>query len=180
MIPTWVRIASTRARPAWGPRSGREAPLLLFVLAVGVLAAVQPWRAAWLAAPVLTPLGTLATVFLGIVIEALPFRLEHGPNYDALGFRFGSLGYAPDVSAIPPEAMAAMSGLDTLILDCLREAPHPSHFNLEQSLEAIAQLRPRRTILTNLHVDLDYAKLAKRLPDDIEPAFDGMQLTVEA
>ena len=113
-------------------------------------------------------------------IEALPFRLEHGPNYDALGFRFGSLGYAPDVSAIPPEAMAAMSGLDTLILDCLREAPHPSHFNLEQSLEAIAQLRPRRTILTNLHVDLDYAKLAKRLPDDIEPAFDGMQLTVEA
>ena len=113
-------------------------------------------------------------------IETWPFRLEHGPNYDALGFRFGSLGYAPDVSAIPPEAMTAMSGLDTLILDCLRESPHPSHFNLEQSLEAIAQLKPRRAILTNLHVDLDYTSLSKRLPRNIEPAFDGMKLTVDA
>lgn len=116
----------------------------------------------------------------GGLIETLPFRLEHGPNYDALGFRFGGFGYAPDVSAIPPETMAAMSGLDVLVLDCLRESPHPSHFNLEQSLEAIAQLKPRRAILTNLHVDLDYLSLSKRLPDNIEPAFDGMKLTVEA
>jgi phosphoribosyl 1,2-cyclic phosphate phosphodiesterase len=111
-------------------------------------------------------------------VEALPFRLEHGPNYDALGFRFGGLGYAPDVSAIPDEAMATMSGLDVLILDCLREAPHPSHFNLEQALEAIAALRPRRAILTNLHVDLDYASLSKRLPEGIEPAFDGMRVEI--
>lgn len=111
-------------------------------------------------------------------IEALPFRLEHGPNYDALGFRFGGLGYAPDVSAIPDEAMATMSGLEVLILDCLREAPHPSHFNLEQALEAIETLRPRRAILTNLHVDLDYASLAKRLPKGIEPAFDGMRVEI--
>jgi len=114
----------------------------------------------------------------GGAIETLPFRLEHGPNYDALGFRFGGLGYAPDVSAIPPESVAAMSGLDVLIVDCLREAPHPSHFNLEQSLEAIAQLKPRRAILTNLHVDLDYASLSKRLPENIEPAFDGMRIDV--
>lgn len=114
----------------------------------------------------------------GGAIEALPFRLEHGPNYDALGFRFGGLGYAPDVSAIPPEAMAALGGLDVLILDCLREAPHPSHFNLEQALDAVAQLKPRRTVLTNLHVDLDYASLSNRLPSDIEPAFDGMTIVV--
>jgi phosphoribosyl 1,2-cyclic phosphate phosphodiesterase len=111
-------------------------------------------------------------------VEALPFRLEHGPNYDALGFRFGGLGYAPDVSEIPPESLPALSGLDVLILDCLREAPHPSHFNLEQALEAIETLRPRRTILTNLHVDLDYASLAKRLPQGIEPAFDGMRVEI--
>lgn len=110
-------------------------------------------------------------------IGALPFRLEHGPGYDALGFRLGSIGYAPDVSAIPPAAMATMSGLDLLILDCLREAPHPSHFNLEQALGAVAALKPRRTVLTNLHVDLDYASLRKRLPNHIEPAFDGMVLT---
>lgn len=111
-------------------------------------------------------------------VEALPFRLEHGPNYDALGFRFGGLGYAPDVSAIPDEAMATMRGLEVLILDCLREAPHPSHFNLEQALEAIEVLRPRRAILTNLHVDLDYTSLAKRLPKGIEPAFDGMKIEI--
>ncbi|WP_332681316.1 MBL fold metallo-hydrolase [Bosea sp. (in: a-proteobacteria)] len=113
----------------------------------------------------------------GGTVEALPFRLEHGPGYDALGFRFGDIGYAPDVSAIPPEAMAAMAGLDLLILDCLRESPHPSHFNLEQSLDAIALLKPRRTVLTNLHVDLDYAVLSKRLPVNVEPAYDGMMLT---
>lgn len=112
----------------------------------------------------------------GGAIEALPFRLEHGPGYDALGFRFDDIGYAPDVSAIPPEARAAMTGLDLLILDCLREAPHPSHFNLEQALDAIALLKPRRTVLTNLHVDLDYAALSKRLPRNVEPAYDGMVL----
>ena len=114
----------------------------------------------------------------GGAIEALPFRLEHGPGYDALGFRFGAIGYAPDVSAIPPEAMAAMAGLDLLILDCLRDAPHPSHFNLEQALGAIETLAPRRTVLTNLHVDFDYVRLSKRLPANVEPAYDGMTLTV--
>ncbi|RXT57584.1 phosphoribosyl 1,2-cyclic phosphodiesterase [Bosea sp. Tri-44] len=129
----------------------------------------------------LAPLAAGATLAIdgpGGMIETLPFRLEHGPNYNALGFRFGGLGYAPDVSAIPPESVAAMSGLDVLILDALREAPHPSHFNLEQSLEAIAQLKPRRAILTNLHVDLDYSSLSKRLPDNIEPAFDGMTISI--
>lgn len=113
----------------------------------------------------------------GGAIEALPFRVEHGPGYDALGFRFGGLGYAPDVSLLPPAAMKALAGLDVLILDCLRETPHPSHFHLAQSLDAIAALEPRRAILTNLHADLDYAKLSSRLPHGIEVAFDGM--TVE-
>jgi len=111
-------------------------------------------------------------------IEALPFRVEHGPNYESLGFRFGSLAYLPDVSLIPPAAMEAMAGLDILILDCLRETPHPSHFHLAQSLAAIAELKPRRAILTNLHVDLDYASLTSRLADNITVAFDGMTLTI--
>ena len=113
-------------------------------------------------------------------IVALPIAVEHGPNYEALGFRFGDLAYLPDVSLIPAAAMEAMADLDVLILDCLRETPHPSHFHLAQSLEAIAHLKPRRAILTNLHVDLDYASLCKRLPDNIEPAFDGMKLTFES
>lgn len=109
-------------------------------------------------------------------LEALPFRVEHGPNYEALGFRFGELAYLPDVSLIPPAALEALADLDVLILDCLREKPHVSHFHLAQSLETIAALKPRRAVLTNLHVDLDYASLSSRLPADVEVAFDGMRI----
>ena len=113
-------------------------------------------------------------------ITAQPFRVEHGPNYEALGFRFGGLAYLPDVSLIPPAAMDTMADLDVLILDCLRETPHPSHFHLAQSLDAIAALKPRRAILTNLHVDLDYASLSKRLAGGVEVAFDGMTVVAPA
>lgn len=127
----------------------------------------------------LLPMAAGETVTLdgpGGAIDALPFLLEHGPGYHALGFRFGDVAYAPDVSEIPPAAMAALRDLDLLILDCLREAPHPSHFNLDRSLEAIAALKPRRTVLTNLHVDFDYTSLSRRLPAGVEPAYDGMTL----
>ncbi len=113
-------------------------------------------------------------------ITALPFRVEHGPNYEALGFRFAGLAYLPDVSLIPPAAMEAMADLDVLILDCLRETRHPSHFHLSQSLEAIATLKPRRAILTNLHIDLDYVSLSKRLAGRVEVAFDGMTVVTPA
>lgn len=113
-------------------------------------------------------------------ITALPFRVEHGPNYEALGFRFGDLAYLPDVNLIPAAAMEAMADLDVVILDCLRETPHPSHFHLAQSLEAIARLKPRRAILTNLHVDLDYASLSNRLAGIADVAFDGMRVSIPA
>jgi phosphoribosyl 1,2-cyclic phosphate phosphodiesterase len=113
-------------------------------------------------------------------ITALPFRVEHGPNYQALGFRFGDLAYLPDVSLIPPAAREAMANLDVLILDCLRETPHPSHFHLAQSLDAIATLKPRRAILTNLHFDLDYDTLSRRLAEGVEVAFDGMEVVAPA
>lgn len=113
----------------------------------------------------------------GGAITALPFVVEHGPGYEALGFRFGDLGYLPDVSLLPPEGRAILKGLDILILDCLRETPHISHFHLAQSLETIAELKPRRAVLTNLHSDLDYAALSKRLPPNVEAAYDGMVVT---
>jgi len=112
-------------------------------------------------------------------IVALPITVEHGPSYKALGFRFGRLGYVPDVSLIPPSGKAALTGLDILILDCLRETPHPSHFNLDEALAAIAELKPKRAILTNLHADLDYNRLRNMLPPNIEVAFDGMRVSFE-
>lgn len=117
---------------------------------------------------------TLSIEGEGPVIEALPFAVEHGPGYEALGFRFGDLAYLPDVSFLPSAGREALTGLDLLILDCLRDKPHPTHFHVAQSLATIEELAPRRAILTNLHSDLDYDALKARVPKGIEVAYDGM------
>ena len=71
--------------------------------------------------------------------------------------------------------MDALGGLDVLVVDALRDRPHPSHAHVALALEWIAALKPRRAILTNLHIDLDYAALAARLPPNVEPAYDGLR-----
>jgi phosphoribosyl 1,2-cyclic phosphate phosphodiesterase len=106
-------------------------------------------------------------------VTAVPFRLVHG-NVDALGFRFGDMAYTPDVSSIPDESVNYLRGLDLWIIDALRITPHPSHFTLDEALEWIERMQPRRAILTNLHTDLDYGDLQRRLPDHIQPAYDGL------
>jgi phosphoribosyl 1,2-cyclic phosphate phosphodiesterase len=106
-------------------------------------------------------------------ISALPFIVEHG-NIDALGFRIGNLAYTPDLNNVPAESLEALLGLDCWIVDALRYTPHSSHLSLSETLDWIGRLQPRRAILTNMHVDLDYDTLKSTLPDHIEPAFDGM------
>lgn len=107
----------------------------------------------------------------------LPITVTHG-EIDALGFRAGGLAYIPDVSDIPPAAMEKLGGLDVLIVDALRYRPHPSHAHVERALEWIGTLKPKRAILTNMHVDLDFETLRSELPESVEPAFDGMTVTV--
>lgn len=111
-------------------------------------------------------------------IAALAFRMEHG-NEPAHGFRFGPAAYAPDVSTMPDAAKAQLSGLDLLIIDALRETPHPSHYSLADALALIEEVAPRRAILTNLHTDLDYATLARKLPPGVIPAHDGLKVEVD-
>jgi phosphoribosyl 1,2-cyclic phosphate phosphodiesterase len=113
----------------------------------------------------------------GGTITALPILQEHG-DISSLGFRFGNLGYSCDLSGMPAESAAALTGLDVWIVDALRHRPHPSHFSLADALAWIERLKPRRAILTNLHGDLDYAVLRKELPPNVEPAFDGMTISV--
>jgi len=113
----------------------------------------------------------------GGAITALPILQEHG-DIPSLGFRFGNLAYSCDLSAIPPDSVAALANLDVWILDALRYRPHPSHFSLDDALGWIERLKPRRAILTNLHADLDYEVLRGRLPVHVVPAFDGMTLSV--
>lgn len=110
-------------------------------------------------------------------IEARPFELLHG-NMRSLGFRIGGMAYTPDLNGIPDESLDALAGLDLWIVDALRPSPHPSHFSLDETLAWIERLAPRRAILTNLHVDLDYDALRRQMPDRVEPAYDGLTLEI--
>jgi phosphoribosyl 1,2-cyclic phosphate phosphodiesterase len=107
-----------------------------------------------------------------------PFTVQHG-NIPALGFRVGALAYLPDVSSIPEEAWATLTGLDCFVVDALRYKPHPTHAHLEQALEWIARASPRRAVTTNMHVDLDYATLVRELPPGVSPAYDGLEIAFD-
>jgi phosphoribosyl 1,2-cyclic phosphate phosphodiesterase len=106
-------------------------------------------------------------------IPVTTFDQDHG-GMRSVGYRFGGVGYCSDVVALPPAAMDALQGLDVFIIDALRDAPHPTHAHVSLALDWIAALKPRRAILTNMHIDLDYRELAARLPSGVEPAFDGL------
>jgi phosphoribosyl 1,2-cyclic phosphate phosphodiesterase len=101
----------------------------------------------------------------------------HG-DMGSLGFRFGNLAYSCDVSAIAPESLPLLEGLDVWILDALRYRPHPSHFAVADALHWIDRVKPKRAILTNMHSDLDYEALRAKLPAHVEPAYDGLILTL--
>jgi phosphoribosyl 1,2-cyclic phosphate phosphodiesterase len=111
----------------------------------------------------------------GGAIETTPFDLDHG-EISALGFRFGGLAYTPDVKRIPEASRPFLEHLEIWIIDALRYRPHPSHFSLDDALAEIEAMQPRRAVLTNLHTDLDYETLCKRLPEHVIPAYDGMRV----
>lgn len=124
-----------------------------------------------------------------IVVHDQPFTIagEGGPlTFDplpqihgdivSLGFRVGGIAYCPDVSDFPTETADRLAGLDVLIIDALQYRPHPSHLSLGQALEWIERLRPRRAVLTHMHVPLDYAKVMRETPAQVEPAYDGMAI----
>ena len=106
-------------------------------------------------------------------VRALPCEVNHG-DINAMGFRFADVMYLPDVKHIPDAARTHFENLDVLIIDALRARAHPSHFSLSDALSAIAQIRPARAILTNMHVDMDYRSLKNSLPDGVEPGYDGL------
>lgn len=112
---------------------------------------------------------------LGGELEMLALAQDHG-GISSLGFRMGTFGYCNDVVRLPETTLERLYGLDTLVVDALRYRPHPTHASVAEALAWIERLKPRRAVLTNLHVDLDYAKLRSELPAGVEPAYDGMEL----
>ncbi|GJD45383.1 Phosphoribosyl 1,2-cyclic phosphate phosphodiesterase [Methylobacterium cerastii] len=121
---------------------------------------------------------TVAVQGQGGAIEAEALPVEHG-NEAALGFRLGPAAYIPDLSLLPDASRARLHDLDLLIIDALRETPHPTHYSVSEALALIDDVRPRRAILTNLHTDLDHATLAAKLPPGVVPAYDGLTVTLD-
>jgi phosphoribosyl 1,2-cyclic phosphate phosphodiesterase len=125
------------------------------------------------------PYRPFVIVGVGGAVPVLAFRQGHG-RVHSLGFRFGPLAYSSDVDELDDEAFRVLEGVDCWIVDALRRTPHPSHAHLAKTLGWIARVRPKRAILTNMHLDMDYETLLRELPAGVEPAFDGLCLDFPA
>lgn len=109
-------------------------------------------------------------------IDILPIAQQHGQG-SSLGLRFGNFAYSTDVNGFSPDALDALRGIDTWIVDCLRYQVAPTHAHLEMTLGWIADIKPRRSYLTHLNHEFDYDGLCKELPEGVLPAHDGLVLS---
>jgi len=105
-------------------------------------------------------------------VQVATFSQAHGP-IRSLGYRFGSVVYSSDVSGLDAGALDAVAGAEVWILDALRWMRHPTHANVDQALDWIARSGVKRALLTNLHIDLDYDRLASLMPNHVSVAYDG-------
>jgi len=104
-----------------------------------------------------------------------PIRLLHG-TLPILGYRINDVAFCTDVSAIPDESWPLLEGLDVLVIDALRDKPHPTHFCLAQSLDVVEKVRPRQTFFTHISHYLDHDETNSRLPPRVAMAYDGLRI----
>jgi len=93
-----------------------------------------------------------------------------------LWYRFGAMAYLTDCSRLADEAWALLGDLDVLILDALRERPHPTHFSLDEAVETARRIGAGRTLFTHMCHDLAHQVTCARLPDGMSLAYDGLVL----
>jgi len=110
-------------------------------------------------------------------MELRLFDQEHGFSR-TLGFRVGDFAYSTDVVSLDEPALAVLAGVHTWLVGCFQRAPHRTHAHLARVLEWADLVRPARTVLTHMGTDLDWTWLQHNLPAGIEPAHDGMVLTI--
>ncbi len=110
-------------------------------------------------------------------VKIVPVPLWHGA-LPILGFRFGSFAYLTDCSRLPDESWPLLAGVETLVIDALRDRPHPTHFTVAEALDAISRIGARRAYLTHMTHDLGHVATNARLPDGVELAYDGLVLDV--
>ena len=111
-----------------------------------------------------------------IIIRSV--SVQHGSIKSICYIINNKCAYAPDVNKIFPKDLKYFMNLKYLVIDCLRYSPHPSHFNLEDVLNFVKIIKPKKTILTNLHNDIDYSEIKKKLTKNIIPAYDGLSFLI--
>lgn len=110
--------------------------------------------------------------------EVIPIEVKHG-GLPVLGFRIDGFTYLTDVKTIAPEEMEKIKGTDVLVLNALREAPHNTHLNVEEALEIVNEIKPKKAYFTHIsHLMGFHAEVEPRLPENVHLAYDGLKITV--
>ncbi len=111
----------------------------------------------------------------------MPVPVVHGKG-EVTGYRFGDgqsgMAFITDCNLIPAASLEKLRGLDLLIIDALRYKPHPTHLHVEKTLSYIAELKPRRALLTHLGHDIKHAEASRRMPENVELAYDGLKIEI--
>jgi phosphoribosyl 1,2-cyclic phosphate phosphodiesterase len=108
----------------------------------------------------------------------IPVPLMHGSR-QIFGYRLGSFAYLTDCSAIPDASWPLLSGVRAVIIDALRERPHPTHFSVDEALAVVERLAPERAYFTHMCHDLPHAATCARLPAGVELAYDGLAFEID-
>jgi phosphoribosyl 1,2-cyclic phosphate phosphodiesterase len=111
-------------------------------------------------------------------VKVVPIPLWHG-RMPVLGFRFGRFAYLTDCNRLDDAAWPLLEGVDTLVVDALRDRPHPTHFTVAEAVGVIEKVGPRRAFLTHMTHDLGHVATNATLPAGVELAYDGLVLDVD-
>ena len=111
----------------------------------------------------------------GMNVRAIEF--DHG-RIKVMGYRFDRIAYLTDVKSVSRTAIEQLKGLDILVINALFEKPHPAHLSIPEAIDVAKAIGANRTVLTHLTHRYSHADLVNRLPDGIEPAYDGMVLEI--
>jgi phosphoribosyl 1,2-cyclic phosphate phosphodiesterase len=107
-----------------------------------------------------------------------PIPVTHGRT-NVLGYRFGPLAYVTDAKIVPESSIELLKGVDTLVLNALREKPHPTHLSFSDALALIEQIAPRRAYLIHLSHETSHVAASALLPPCVEVAYDGLTITID-
>jgi phosphoribosyl 1,2-cyclic phosphate phosphodiesterase len=110
-------------------------------------------------------------------VEVTPIPARHG-TFPVLGFRIGAFAYLTDVNAIPKASLALLKGVDTLVLDGLRRAPHPTHFTFDEATAIARRVGARDTVFVHMTHSVLHAEDDATLPEGIRLGYDGLVLSV--